>query len=301
MATLSSVLKGPAKSWWTAEKATIRTWGDFKPAFLKAFLASDFQFEIEERLRNRIQAPAESIRDFAYDYRALCLKWKPEMGESLIVQRILNNANPKVAAGMRGTVKTVADLVRVGSMVESDMASMKKYWTRVNSAKDTKAAANPFKKVELKMVKADRCPVQTTPLTLLAVHLAIRRFEGPALLDTGSTFSLIRHELWKKIQRPKENLTPGGGQEFALANGVSKEALGKFHCVLSLQGDLWTHTLHVLADSDLAFPVILGLDFMQKTNMQIDFKNKLYGIQDRQAYHPFLNQDGLGSQWQSVF
>lgn len=121
------------------------------------------------------------------------------------------------------------------------------------------------------------------------------------MLDTGSTFSLIRHELWKKIQRPKENLTPGGDQEFALANGVSKKALGKFHCVLSLQGDLWTHTLHVLADSDLAFPVILGLDFMQKTNMQIDFKNKLYGIrvQDRQAYHPFLNHDGLGSQWQS--
>lgn len=46
MATVSSVLKGPNKSWWIAE-------GN------------------EECLRTCVQAPGETIMDFAYDYYAL--------------------------------------------------------------------------------------------------------------------------------------------------------------------------------------------------------------------------------------
>ncbi len=54
------------------------------------------------------------------------------MGEATVVQRILNNANPKIASGLWGTVNNATELMRVGSMIENDLASMKNFWTKVN-------------------------------------------------------------------------------------------------------------------------------------------------------------------------
>ncbi|MGH0127659.1 UNVERIFIED_CONTAM: hypothetical protein FKN15_017381 [Acipenser sinensis] len=61
LATMSSVLKGSAKSWWFAERKGIQSWEQFKTAFRQAFLPSDFQTEVEDRLRSRVQLPETSI------------------------------------------------------------------------------------------------------------------------------------------------------------------------------------------------------------------------------------------------
>uniref|UniRef100_A0A672I2T7 Retrotransposon gag domain-containing protein n=1 Tax=Salarias fasciatus TaxID=181472 RepID=A0A672I2T7_SALFA len=129
MGTLNAVLKGPARSWWLATRSKINTWVQFKKAFLEAFLPSDYQAEIEEQLRAHVQAPQQCLRDFAYDHRALCLKWRPDMGEGEIVHRILSACNPRLASGLRGTVSTVEQLVKVGSLIERDWSNTRDYWS----------------------------------------------------------------------------------------------------------------------------------------------------------------------------
>ncbi|KAL0150103.1 hypothetical protein M9458_054530, partial [Cirrhinus mrigala] len=166
--TLSTVLKGPAQSWWKAEKAKVTDWQSSKKAFMAAFLSDDYLAEVEEKLRTLVQQPQQRLRDFAYDYRALCLKWKPEISEEELVNRILININPRVAGCLRGTVNTVEQLVKVGSLVEKDCMGEKDYWQKVGtqgSRDKTKKSADRTNNKNLAGVTL----AQPHPLTSLLV------------------------------------------------------------------------------------------------------------------------------------
>jgi len=75
LTSLTSVLKGMAKDWWLAEKRHETTHGEqLKQEFLHAFLTDDYEADATKRLLERKQRSGESILDFAYHYRALCLR-----------------------------------------------------------------------------------------------------------------------------------------------------------------------------------------------------------------------------------
>lgn len=82
VALLAVVLKGTAKDWWRAEKKNIGTWKSFEERFLFAFLNEDFKEVAAQRLINGRQQNKESIQDFVYHYRALCMRNKPKMTET---------------------------------------------------------------------------------------------------------------------------------------------------------------------------------------------------------------------------
>lgn len=120
LASLTSVLKDTAKDWWLAEKRNVHTWQQFKDVFLCSFLSEDYKDETARRLIERKQGAQESLRDFAFHYRALCLRWKQDMPEREILQAILRNCNPRLASLLRGSVQNVAELVRIGTQIERD-------------------------------------------------------------------------------------------------------------------------------------------------------------------------------------
>ncbi|XP_052475878.1 uncharacterized protein LOC128031594 [Carassius gibelio] len=142
LAALTSVLKGTAKDWWLAEKRTVLTWNQFKEIFLRSFLNDDYEAEAERRLLERKQGSKESIRDFAFHYRALCLRWKKDMPEREMVQAILRNCNPRLASLLRGTVRDVSELVRIGTQIEKDFEESKRYWSQANSELQKKKTPN---------------------------------------------------------------------------------------------------------------------------------------------------------------
>lgn len=106
LATFRTVLYGTARDWWEVSRSNITTWKEFESAFLSAFLSEDYEDELAERIRTRVQGDRESVRDFAFTYRALCKKWKSTLTETEIVKMILKNIKPYLASQLRSRVNT---------------------------------------------------------------------------------------------------------------------------------------------------------------------------------------------------
>ncbi|RXN12176.1 Transposon Ty3-I Gag-Pol poly [Labeo rohita] len=124
LATFRTVLHGTARDWWEVRRSNITTWKEFETAFLSAFLSEDYEDELAERVRTRVQGEKESVRDFAFTYRALCKKWKATLTENEIVKMILKNIKPYLASQLRSRVK---DLVRLGHQLERDHEEQLRY------------------------------------------------------------------------------------------------------------------------------------------------------------------------------
>ncbi len=112
---------------------TLTTWCEFESSFLTAFLSEDYEDELAERVRIRTQGERESVRDFAFTYRALCKRWKPTLTESELVKIILKNLKPYLASQLRSRVSTVDDLVRLGQQLEKDHLQQLQYDYRLSS------------------------------------------------------------------------------------------------------------------------------------------------------------------------
>lgn len=128
IATLRNVLHGTARDWWDVARHKVHTWREFHTQFRAAFLSEDYEDELAERVRNRVQGEGESIRDFAYMYQSLCKRWKSDIKEDDIIKLILKNINPQLASQLRSSrIVTVDGLVRLGQQLEKDQENQRQY------------------------------------------------------------------------------------------------------------------------------------------------------------------------------
>lgn len=204
LASLSAVLKGTPKDWWMAERRNVQNWRQFKESFLHSFLSEDYDDVAARKLLERRQGARESIRDFAFHYRALCLRWRKGMSEKEVVQAILRNCNPRLASLLRGTIKDVGELVRIGTQIERDFDESKRYWSQANGEEQRKKASTvqepPHKPPNAcnRVVQSFQSALQHDYKNITLPIILQDRYVS-AMVDTGSTFSLIQESFWKQL------------------------------------------------------------------------------------------------------
>lgn len=203
LTSLSAVLKGTAKDWWMAERRNVHNWRQFKESFLHSFLSEDYEDVAARKLLEKRQGTKESIRDFAFHYRALCLRWRKEMSEKEVVQAILRNCNPRLASLLRGTIKDVGELVRIGTQIERDFDESKRYWSQANVEEQRKKVTT-VQEPQRKPPHASNRVVQSFQSSVqhdyknIALPIILQDRYVIAMVDTGSTFSLIQESYWRQ-------------------------------------------------------------------------------------------------------
>lgn len=53
-----------------------------------------------------------------------------------------------------------------------------------------------------------------------------RGYRGEAVMDTGSTYTLMQNSLWQQLARPREQMVQVEVPPFVLADGKSRTAMG---------------------------------------------------------------------------
>lgn len=336
LATFRTVLHGTARDWWEVARSSITTRDEFETAFLSAFLSEDYEDELAERVRTRTQGEKETIRDFAFTYRALCKRWKPTLTETEVVKLILKNIKPHLASQLRSRVTTVEELVKLGHQLEKDYEQQQQYGTHVSkpsipdvSQKPTNRPADKSSSVRCwrckgyhapgncphysftpenpqhlpgnrrvfqphkqgsqptsnaitattipKMRTTTKLPSSPPPIIppQLVVPVCIGVWAEKAIVDTGASYTMVHEKVWKKLT-PHEKLQPWTLGPLYLANGEAEVPLGWIHQQIHLHDYSFTLPIAVLSSKALAYSVVLGLDFIFFSGMQINVMDRQY-------------------------
>lgn len=80
-------------------------------------------------------------------------------------------------------------------------------------------------------------------------------------------------------------------RSFALADGQTHASEGKVPITFEWHGLMWTLDTYIMSDNQLAFPLILGLDFLGRTGVQLNVGERSYGLKIKGFWSvfPFLN------------
>lgn len=219
------------------------------------------------------------------------------MSEEELVNKILNNVNPKIAGSLRGTVHSVEQLVKIGSLVEKDCMSIKDYWQKVNdqAGKDkiNKRGSNkpvaPSMSAGLSVIQRHHHRNQINPASLLVVLFMLSGWQVEAVVDTGSAFTLMQESRWKEIAGMHDEIQ-NVKQNFVMADGKMHQSKGQVELKYEWHQERGKVEVYIMEDSHLVFPVVLGLDFLTRVGATFDFSQLCYKLPSKRgdSGYPFI-------------
>lgn len=125
----------------------------------------------------------------------------------------------------------------------------------------------------------------------LLIPAAISSWSGIAMLDTGSSYTLINDSLWREVKEPGKMLKPWVQGPLYLADGSGKYPLGWTEMEVIVHQQMVAVPLVVLPTSCLAVPVVLGLDFVFFSHLQRDVSENTYWFKSAEhRKHLFLEK-----------
>ena len=105
--------------------------------------------------------------------------------------------------------------------------------------------------------------------TPLWVMLEFRVGKVPALIDTGAQFSCVWSDVAEFLHlREEPCVFTSCALSCLLADGRKCEVTDAVKLHVKLMSFAWTHKFKVLREG--SFPMILGLDFLERTRMLVD-------------------------------
>ncbi|KAL2079452.1 hypothetical protein ACEWY4_025196 [Coilia grayii] len=122
---------------------------------------------------------------------------------------------------------------------------------------------------------------------LLVVPLSIGAWAGRAVVDTGASYTLLNEDVWKTLNRPQEDLKPWVKGPLYLANGETETPLGWATINIKVNDSAPSLPVAVLAPKALAYSVVLGLDYLSHTGMQINVTDKTYTFKGKPETYLF--------------
>jgi hypothetical protein len=84
--------------------------------------------------------------------------------------------------------------------------------------------------------------------------LTITNRTGKAVVDTGSTYTLLNEHIWNNVKAANDKLAPWTDDPLYLADGQPRKPLGWVELEMSLHDKTWLITVVVLDSRTLAFP-----------------------------------------------
>lgn len=136
-------------------------------------------------------------------------------------------------------------------------------------------------------------------LRQLVIPMMVRNCSGKALVDTGATYTLLNVDLWNKIKEPNERLDVWHEGPLYLANGDATVPLGQKVLDFYLQDLHFQVPTVVLPAQNLVYSMVLGLDFIALTGLQLNIKDQLYSFSDdpQDRVFPFQPPITPGDSW----
>lgn len=110
----------------------------------------------------------------------------------------------------------------------------------------------------------------------LIVPVSIDTWIGKTIADTGASYTLIHESLLKDLDPSKNCLSPWTLGPLYLANGKAELPLGWVNVSIKLYDHVCSLPVTVLSTKALAYSIVLGLDFIFFSGMQLNVSKGKY-------------------------